>query len=633
MRKMKKILAMLMAAVMVMGMSVTAFAEQNPAAGSGVPSPGDKLKASVVNIKAKPTTNGDGISNEVTVTAYQIVEADYAFEADNTTSRGLTGYSWVEGTGYNVEGSERPLFTEVTTGEGANQTKVKTFNIDEAAITELAKKAAQADKPLGNGITMTRQSDGTTYSADLAPGSYVVLVTNSDDIIYNPMLVGVYYKVSGTDNTLTTQILASGSSTEGGDLSAVGNWELMASDGYAKSTEPTITKEIVNPGSGNNHGDDAAIGDTVSFKITTKMPSYSDQYTAPQFQISDRISEGLEYISGTLKVQTIDGNDELADIAADKYTLTPGAGISANTQTFTVAFASDYIQDNQGIDIVITYDAKLNGKAGINFDANTNTATLGYSHDPNNQTDLKEKDDTTYHYTFGIDAAINGAGSTITKELLKTGEVIINETTGEKAGLDGATFTLTMLDKDGNKTGKVYTTISGIGQVGVDVNAEGTPLDGTNYKKLSDGYLKFIGLDSGKYILEETKAPEGYSLNPVQIPVEIKAEYNKQEGPAKGTLEWYQIIVDGSVVEENGKVKDSKYELTADKYEKDDTTGTMIPSENPEVSSDTQEIPNTKLVQLPSTGGIGTTIFTIGGCAIMILAAGLFFASRRKAGK
>ena len=44
-------------------------------------------------------------------------------------------------------------------------------------------------------------------------------------------------------------------------------------------------------------------------------------------------------------------------------------------------------------------------------------------------------------------------------------------------------------------------------------------------------------------------------------------------------------------------------------------------------------IKNTKINSLPSTGGIGTTIFTIGGCAIMVAAAGLFFASRRKANK
>ena len=39
---------------------------------------------------------------------------------------------------------------------------------------------------------------------------------------------------------------------------------------------------------------------------------------------------------------------------------------------------------------------------------------------------------------------------------------------------------------------------------------------------------------------------------------------------------------------------------------------------------------DSKLSALPSTGGIGTTIFTIAGCVIMIAAAGLFFASRKK---
>ena len=42
------------------------------------------------------------------------------------------------------------------------------------------------------------------------------------------------------------------------------------------------------------------------------------------------------------------------------------------------------------------------------------------------------------------------------------------------------------------------------------------------------------------------------------------------------------------------------------------------------------EMTDTKLTSLPSTGGIGTTIFTIGGCAIMIAAAALYFVNRRK---
>lgn len=47
----------------------------------------------------------------------------------------------------------------------------------------------------------------------------------------------------------------------------------------------------------------------------------------------------------------------------------------------------------------------------------------------------------------------------------------------------------------------------------------------------------------------------------------------------------------------------------------------------------TVDVVDTKLAELPGTGGIGTTIFTIGGCVIMIAAAGLYFASRRKHGE
>ena len=42
---------------------------------------------------------------------------------------------------------------------------------------------------------------------------------------------------------------------------------------------------------------------------------------------------------------------------------------------------------------------------------------------------------------------------------------------------------------------------------------------------------------------------------------------------------------------------------------------------------------DSKLSELPSTGGMGTTLFTIAGCAIMVAAAGFFFASRKRVNK
>ena len=54
-----------------------------------------------------------------------------------------------------------------------------------------------------------------------------------------------------------------------------------------------------------------------------------------------------------------------------------------------------------------------------------------------------------------------------------------------------------------------------------------------------------------------------------------------------------------------------------------------VVAENP----DNIYMEDTQLSALPSTGGIGTTIFTIAGCLIMVAAAGLFFASRKRTNK
>ena len=574
MKKMKKILAMLLAVVMVMGMSLTVFAEESGTTTGTKPTDGDKLSASVTNIKQEG----------VTVKAYQVVKANY-------NDNGFTGYSWVDATGYNAEGDgHRDLFTNVT---GADNKSVKTLNIDQDTIVALANMAKNS--ALGEGIPMIATSTGgTTYTAELPAGSYVVLVTGSNDIIYNPMLVGVYYTTTGAgnDNALVTE-----------ELDATSNWTLLAQNGFVKSSEPKVEKTIVDSGSGNDHGDDVAIGDTVSFRIDTQMPSYSDQYTDPKFNISDIISEGLTYKADTLKVyektETAEGEETLTEISEENYTVNPA--FTPDSKTFKVIFATAYIKANQNQYIVIKYDAELNEKAGINFDANTNTAKLEYSNNPEPEANLKEKEDTTYHYTFGIDAALNGSDSEKTQELYKLDEngtaVVEGETVTVTSPLEGAKFELRKKNEDGSlDASHVYAATSG-----------------------KDGSLSFTGLDAGKYVLVETEAPAGYSLDPKEHDVEITAEYYTKPEENKGKLKSYTIKIDNEAT--------STY--TATYTSSEGTKVTTIDKTQLGVTG----IKNTKLAQLPSTGGIGTTIFTIGGCAIMIIAAGLFFATRRKAEK
>lgn len=150
---------------------------------------------------------------------------------------------------------------------------------------------------------------------------------------------------------------------------------------------------------------------------------------------------------------------------------------------------------------------------------------------------------------------------------------------------------------------KTYTYTFELDDEFTKVDENGNPLDGCtftltnkNTKKVYtcttknvDGKAKihFEGLDAGEYTLVETVAKDGYSINNTKYTVVITPEYNTD-----GTLKSKTITIDGK--------------------------------------TDKVVVRNTEISALPSTGGIGTTIFTIAGCVIMIAAAGLFFASRKK---
>lgn len=132
-----------------------------------------------------------------------------------------------------------------------------------------------------------------------------------------------------------------------------------------------------------------------------------------------------------------------------------------------------------------------------------------------------------------------------------------------------------------------------------------------SYTTGNDGDIQFKGLDADEeYTLKETKAPAGYSLNNTVYTIKFK-NVVKEETTKKITS--YQVEI--------------SYQ-NADGQTVTETSGTI--DIHAAAEAPTVQIVNTQLSELPSTGGIGTTIFTIVGCGIMIAAAGLFFASRRK---
>ncbi len=164
---------------------------------------------------------------------------------------------------------------------------------------------------------------------------------------------------------------------------------------------------------------------------------------------------------------------------------------------------------------------------------------------------------------------------------------VLNKVDGDGSILAGATFTLYDDEELTNAVGTYTTT------------------DSNNDK------IVFNGLDADKtYYLKETAAPAGYTINETVYTVIFEnIEYNKET--ATYDVKVTYTDAEGTVVTKNAA---------------DVTYGQSV-------EAPVDSVVNLTIGSLPSTGGIGTTIFTIGGCAIMIIAAGLFFASRRRSVK
>lgn len=167
-------------------------------------------------------------------------------------------------------------------------------------------------------------------------------------------------------------------------------------------------------------------------------------------------------------------------------------------------------------------------------------------------------------------------------EITKLGE----EENGERPTLEGATFAVYKKVTENSVEKKYYAKIDTNGYVTgewiPEVEDGVVPEGAGTITTDAQGVAVVKGLDAGTYWFKETVAPDGYSINAEDV---------------------------------SGTISEQK-------------TDNVVTGYYGETSMN-----DSKLGALPSTGGIGTTIFTIAGCAIMIAAAGLYFASRRKENK
>ena len=328
---------------------------------------------------------------------------------------------------------------------------------------------------------------------------------------------------------------------------------------------------------------DYDIGDTVPYTLTFTLPSDYAKYEKYPVTFIDDMCAGLTLDTSSVKIWYGEVTGEGTSIAftdatsstASEYT-SPSAGKVykyeiADLKTSQPTFTSGTI--------TIKYNATLNSSAVVGNAGNPNKYKVQFANDPNWYDDGDG----------GTQPDNPPTGNTPPKEnKVYTYKVVLNKTDGTNA-LTGANFNLFKFVASTSGT----VTVGGVTGEWVNVTGLHTGTGAVNPTKTGDtsgSTFTFSGIDDGHYKLVETATPPGYnSIDDIEFDITPAAD---------GDLD------DVSV---------TNLSLTAD-----DTAGSL-----------TGNVVNNQGVTLPSTGGMGTTVFYIVGGLLVAGALVLLIVKKR----
>ena len=478
---------------------------------------------------------------------------DVNYDFDNADQPVDPVYEWVDA----LAGWVRENYSAYI-GTGTDNSVQEAFSSTAATDDIAAFYDALAAQIRSNSITLDSETEtadgGDVDITDLVMGNYLVLVENGMKV-YSPSAVNLVPVWNDEKDA----------------------WEMSTPAVVnLKSEEVSITKTAE---TADDSDITASIGDRVNYTVTADVPGYpaatlDDNKT---FNIYDTLQAGLTLDADSIRVTGYVGGTEGEEInltdgnAGNPYytlTTTDAADLDGTGVSFSLAFNYDNLKDdsNAKFDTIrVTYSAAVN-KDALVFNSNAdsgnlgNTAKLSYSNNPYATTvSYKDVTDDAKVYTYGIK---------ITKV----------DSDDDSQLLPGAEFTVSLSENGSNPISFVKTgdgayrkaesgTEAGVTTVTtVTVGAEGSGVQ---------GMLTLSGLDADTYYLTETKAPDGY--NKLGSSIEITIADTEPNG----------IVNDGTDSADG-----------ADGYVE-------------------KKVENSDGFQLPTTGGIGTILFTAGGILLM----------------
>ena len=603
MKKIHRVLALLLAALMALGLMTTAFAAPTL-------DPGRKASLNIYKYDiTKAGADGawdaesyvstglhdDTVIDTLSPYAVQGVEFTYLKLADISTNNELVDGQRKVGVLYGFDSSNAVLSAIGLTAADAHKTEgsVSYYTSDmlnNKLSTALAANATDVKNNLetavkNGGVVMTEtDANGHTAASDMEQGLYLVVETRVPENVTstcNPFFVSLpMTTVDGADWNYDVTVYPK---------NQTGNPTLEKTVRESMSSTGKNTGSVSDITDGHAHTATASVGDTVEYQIISTLPTITSKASAlTAYTYVDTMSKGIRYHKNDVVIEFFkdaDCTDKITTWAEDSGKFTVAYDDNANTMTISMT-ESGLAEINESATVYtnsvqrgysdctmrITYAATLTSDAQLGNKDNTNEVVLTWKR--TNTAYFDTLSDCCHVYTYGVD--------------------ILKQFSDGKGNAQNVKFLLH------NDTDDCYIVAEQKDGVYYAKGFAAKKADATTFVPNSSGHVIVKGLEDDAYSLTETATDKGYVLLKEDIKMVIKtAESGQCEKCAA------QLLTASSTV--NGK------DVTMT------DSNAIVPL----------TVVNNPGFDLPKTGSYGTWMFTVGGVMLLGAAAFIVMKSRK----